>query len=234
MNLEIIKLSILTFFSGILCKLYDDLNDNELFITDFMKKNRDFINEFLKGMTYILITYISSIYIYPMLLFLIPNTFLFFLNPEAYKMPYEFSGTLAVTLWGIYLIIENFNKVDKLFCFKIIITGIILYALITYFLDIFLFKNIEFGFKKLVVRGFITIFTISTLLANYYLKIIPDEVMYCFWYWVGYFATSCMFQIFLIIKSKNDNKDEFVKEEPQKEEPEKEENSQQKEEVKPQ
>jgi hypothetical protein len=238
MNLEIIKLSILTFLAGILCKVYDDLNDNDLFISDFMKKNKEFINEFLKGLTYILITYISSTYIYPILLFLIPNTFLFFLNPEAYKMPYEFSGTLAVTLWGIYLIIQNFNKLDKLFCFRIIISGIILYGLITYFLDIFLFKNVEFGLKKLVVRGFITIFTTTILLANYYLKIVPDEVIYCFWYWVGYFATSCMFQTFFLLKSKNDNKEEIIEEKPQEEvqqEEQKEEpQEEQDEEVKPQ
>jgi hypothetical protein len=215
MNLEIIKLSILTFLAGVLCKVYDDLNDNELFITDFMKKNRDFINEFLKGMHYILITYISSTYIYPILLFLIPNTFLFFLNPEAYKMPYEFSGTLALTLLGIYLIIDNLNELKESF-FMTLIVGII-YILGTYFFDILLFKNIEFGFKKLVVRAFTTIFIILVLLTNYYLKMIPDEILYFLWYIIGYAVTSCAFQIFLIMKNKNDNNNEFVEENPQKE-----------------
>jgi hypothetical protein len=102
--------------------------------------------------------------------------------------------------------------------------------------DIFLFKNIEFGFKKLVVRAFITICMTIILLTNYYLKMIPDEILYCLWYIIGYTATSCAFQIFLIMKSKNDNKDEFVEREREQEleDHEKEENSQEKEEVKPQ
>ena len=58
MNKEIIKLSILTFLAGFLSKIYDDLNDNNLFDYIFLLKNKEYINEFLKGMHYILLIYV--------------------------------------------------------------------------------------------------------------------------------------------------------------------------------
>ena len=58
MNKEIIKLSVLTFLAGFFCKIYDDMNDNNLFNSAFLLKNKEYVNEFLKGMHYILLTYV--------------------------------------------------------------------------------------------------------------------------------------------------------------------------------
>ena len=44
MNTEIIILSVLTFIAGVLCKLYDDLNDNNLFTGTIYEKHKEYIN----------------------------------------------------------------------------------------------------------------------------------------------------------------------------------------------
>ena len=66
-------------------------------------------------------------------------------------------------------------------------------------------KNIEFGYKKLAIRG-VSVFVLSSvLLINYCFKLLPDELTFCLWYIIGYCLTSCFFQIFLILKSKKQN-----------------------------
>ena len=69
MRSELIRLSVLTFMAGAVCKLYDDLVDNQLYTGPYV----DYVNEFLKGMHYILLTYVSADYIYPVLLFALVN-----------------------------------------------------------------------------------------------------------------------------------------------------------------
>lgn len=46
MNKEIIKLSILTFLAGFFCKIYDDLNDNNLFNSVFLLKIKNILMSF--------------------------------------------------------------------------------------------------------------------------------------------------------------------------------------------
>lgn len=73
MQKQIIQLSVLTFIAGVLCKIYDDLNDNDLFTGTVFFKNKDYINEFLKGMHAIILGYISYDYIYTFVLFALAN-----------------------------------------------------------------------------------------------------------------------------------------------------------------
>ena len=201
MNREIIKLSILTFIAGFFCKVYDDMNDNNLFNSLFLIKNKEHINEFLKGMHYILLIYVSSVHIFPLLLFVIPNILLLIVDSNAFDKPYEYSGTIAFSLFSFYLIINNFSKLKIIFNHYFILLTII-YIFGTYFFDTLLFKNIEFGYKKLAVRGFSVILMISILLINYCFKLLPDELLFGLWYVIGYCLTSCFFQIYLILKSK--------------------------------
>ena len=201
MNKEIIKLSILTFLAGFLSKIYDDLNDNNLFDSIFLLKNKEYINEFLKGMHYILLIYVSSIHIYPLLLFAIPNIILFIKDSNAFEMPYEYSGIIAFFIFTFYLIINNFSELKPIFNYYVIFF-ITIYLILTYIFDVLLFKSVEFGYKKFAVRGFSVILMISILVINYYFKLLPDELLFCLWYIVGYCLTSCFFQIYLILKSK--------------------------------
>ena len=194
---EIIKLSVLTFLAGVFCKIYDDLNDNNLFHSFHLEKNKEYINEFLKTFHTILLIYVSSTHIYPLLLFVIPNILLFIIDSKAFEMPYEYSGIIAFFLFSLYLIISNLSKLKPLFNYYVLLLTII-FLFITYLSDTLLFKNVEFGYKKIAVRGFSTIMWILMLVINYCFKLCPDELLFCLWYFIGYCLTSCMFQLYLI------------------------------------
>ena len=201
MNNEII-LSILTFIAGVFCKLYDDLNDNNLFNGTVFENNKECINEFMKGIHYILLTYVSCIHIYPLIFFTISNLPLMITDKNAVRMPYEFSGIIAFALFTFFLCIINFSELKKLFTYKIGCL-IIIYILIAYIFDILLCGNIEFGYKKLVVRLLSSISIILFMTINYYFNIVPHNVIFFVWYIVGYCLTSSFFQIFLILKKQN-------------------------------
>ena len=79
---------------------------------------------------------------------------------------------------------------------------ILIYLLTCFIIDTYIPKKIEFGYKKLADRFFLAIITILILVYNNYRAFCPDEVLYALWYLVGYFLTSCCFQIYLIINDK--------------------------------
>jgi hypothetical protein len=201
MNKEIIKLSILTFLAGVFCKIYDDINDNNLFNYLCLDKNKEYINEFLKAVHYILLVYVSSDHIYALLFIMLPNIILFILDTKAFEMPYEYSGMIAFSIFFFYLTVNNFSKLMLIFNYYIIFL-IVIFLLSTYIFDILLCKKLEFGYKKLAVRALGVFFTASVLLINYCFKLVPDELTFCLWYIIGYSLISCFFQIFLILKSK--------------------------------
>jgi hypothetical protein len=206
MNKEIIKLSVLTFLAGFFCKLYDDLNDNNLF--DYLLlDNKEYINEFLKAAHYILLTYVSSNYIYPLLLFIIPNIVCFIKDKEAFKMPYEYSGMIAFFILFFYLIIDNFEKLKIIFNHYSVFY-ILSYFLVTYIFETLICKNIEFGYKKLAIRMGAVVSMSSVLLINYCFNLLPDELLFGLWYIIGYCLTSCFFQVFLILKLNEQDKQE--------------------------
>jgi hypothetical protein len=193
--MNIIFASILLFIAGVVCKLYDDLNDNDLFYGTFWVKNKEYVNEFLKGVHYILLTYVSTIYIYPIFFFVMPCICLYNLDPKAVENPYEWSGILILFLFSILLCINNFEKIKN---YKFI-SCLILFVLGAY-LDIIPLKNIEYGYTKLILRGICVINLILLLIANYYFSFLEDEIMITAWYSVGYALTCIIFQYLLCFK----------------------------------
>ena len=206
MKPEIIKLSILTFLSGFFCKLYDDMNDNDLFEKHiFLKNNKEYINEFLKGISYILMIFVSSTYIYPLLLFNILNITQFIFGTSGFELPYEYTGMILCICWNIYLILFENKLLYNLTTVKFIMM-VFFYIINQYIFDIYLLRNIEFGYKKLIFRFICVIyFSLSILINNYY-NFFPDEELFCIWWIVGYLFTSCIFQIYLIINSRDKSK----------------------------
>ena len=200
MNLEIIKLSVLICLAGVLCKVYDDFNDNDLFETEFLKKKKEYINEFLKGMHYILLTYVSSFYIYPVVFITIMNTLLLVLDRDAFT-PYETSGTYCYVLFTIFLLFTKYSQLCGIY--KYIIMSLLVSVVGAYIMDNIFCKHIEFGYKKLFIRAFIIIIITPVLILNNYFHFFPDDLILCIWYIFGYMLTSCIFQIFLIMKSNN-------------------------------
>ena len=50
----------------------------------------------------------------------------------------------------------------------------------------------------MVARGVCTVIMILVLVINYYIKLCPDELLLVLYYSIGYFLTSCMFQVYLL------------------------------------
>jgi len=48
----------------------------------------------------------------------------------------------------------------------------------------------------------------SVLLINYCFNLLPDELLFGLWYIIGYCLTSCFFQVFLILKLNEQDKQE--------------------------
>ena len=203
MKFEILQLSILTFLAGVFSKIYDDINDNTIFEKiSFFKNNKKCINEFLKGVHYILLTFVSSKYIYPLIIILISNIIRLLFDKKAFKMPYEFSGIILFTLLCMYLLVNNLSILYNLYNMQIGVI-IIFYLCLTYLFDIYIFKNIEFDYKKLIVRFFSSLIFFMVFVLNTYIKFCPEEMLFGLWYIIGYCITSCMFQAFLIYTSKS-------------------------------
>ena len=211
MEPEIIHLSVLTFLAGVFCKIYDDLNDNNLFEKhSFLLKNKEYINEMLKGVFYILLTYASSKYIYPILLILLTAITQYCFDKKAYEMPYEYSITIIFLLFSVYLC---FSHIEQFISFISMTTMLLILVGSIYIFDIILCPNtVEFGYKKLILRFFASISILLLFLTNYFYKFCSDEILYCWWWFFGYCLTSSCFQLYLIWDSEKNTIIKDVKE----------------------
>ena len=115
--------------------------------------------------------------------------------PISFSLPYEYSGLLAISIFGIFLCIYNCAMFN---CQFIILIIVILLGL--YVMDGVACRNIEYGYRKLAIRGFSGMFCMVLLISNYYLNLFPANQLFCLWYIVGYLVTSCIFQFLLIHK----------------------------------
>ena len=69
-----------------------------------------------------------------------------------------------------------------------------------YIHDIIPFKNVEYGYNKLIIRGIGLICYILLLIANYYFSFLEDGLIVFVWYLIGYVLISVIFQYLLCFK----------------------------------
>ena len=189
--------------AGICCKLYDDLNDMDLFDTfgiDWISKNKLYINEFLKGMHFTLFGMIISKC--PIFAFgiLILNSPLFIFNTKAFDT-YEFSGFMVVCILCGYFIISNSTKLNTLHFSRI------LFEVLIYFMTMTIvelpFMNIESNYTKLFQRILCVIcVTIHILVSS---SCDNCHMIPCLYYCLGYLIVSCLFQYYYLVHIKNKN-----------------------------
>ena len=211
-----VKLLFLLFIAGVSVKIYDDLNDNNLFEYFNILKEKDYINHFLIGFHYICYTIFALklpicatiIYIYYL------NNF--FIDKNAFNQPYEFTGLILSSLMILYLllfekligkIVDEYTKLYLLLSNNNIIY-IIIYIICIFcisvvyiiYIECFIVLNTEFSYKKLISRFLWVIILIVVFIINhlYFPNIFNYSILYCF----GYFLTSCIFQIILIRKDR--------------------------------
>ena len=212
-----VKLLFLLFIAGVSVKIYDDLNDNNLFEYFNISKEKDYINHFLMGFHSICSTIFALklplcatiIYIYYL------NNF--FIDKNAFKQPYEFTGLILSSLTILYLlffenligkILDEYIKLYLLLSQNNNIIYIIIYIICIFcvsvvyiiYIECFIILNTEFSYKKLISRFLWVINLIVVFIINhlYFPNIFNYSILYCF----GYFLTSCIFQIILIRKDR--------------------------------
>lgn len=200
MLLDKYTLSIFSIIFGVFLKIYDDMNDNKLFkYNKYLKKYKKYINEFLKLSIAGLLTIISFNDFIFCFCFASLNLLYSFIDIPAYSKPYEFSGLIISCLLCIYLYFTNKTckniKINIIYIIFILFLTLFIY----YLFDYILLHNIEFGINKLIFRFISIIFLVLIIyfkISYYYIFI------NCFMSIIGYFFTSCIFQIFLIFNDK--------------------------------
>lgn len=185
-------LKILSFLSGLVAKLYDDLKDNERLL---IFKN-DFLMELLKGLHYIFFTLISSVEPTFFIIEYIANFINSLGNSDAWKNPYEKS--LLFSFLTLFLVID-YNKIISLNKYD--------YFLITlFFLFMFLepmYITEEYSFYKLIIRSF---FVLLSLFASTLFILFSDVTVCICLYGSGYFFSSIFAQYYsLFIYNKKDD-----------------------------
>ena len=190
--------------AGIVCKLYDDLQDN--FILEKFK-NITFI-EYLKGIHYICITSLAIQEPLFFIFFYMGNFFNYLSNPFAFHQPYEHSVIYSFTF--LFLLLD-YNKINNLHIFVYFLIFILF--LINYLEPLFepffyLTNNItvknnnsslnEFSYSKLYTRIF---FLFASIIYCFLSK--SYSTFYIYSYFIGYFSISVIIQSYSLYSTKN-------------------------------
>jgi len=178
------KYELLSLFAGACCKLYDDLDDNEL----LESLKTPFILEVLKGFHYVSFTIISAenplfFYIHYLL-----NCLHWFTNRIAFSKPYEMSVLLTFGL--LFLILgQSENLVDfNLYDFISFLFGCLL------MFGEHLVCPEETSIQKIVCRViFFMIFPLGALWLSW---IKSAAIEYTCWYQIGYGIISVIVQYY--------------------------------------
>jgi len=183
-------LKILSFLCGFVCKLYDDLKDNERLL---IFKN-DFSMELLKGLHYIFFTLISSVEPTFFIIEYVANFINSLGNSDAWKNPYEKS--LLFSFVTLFLVID-YNKITYLNKYDY-------FLILLFFVFMFLepkYITEEYSFSKLIIRS---IFVLLSLFASLLFILLSDVTICICLYGAGYFLSSIFAQYYsLFIYNKN-------------------------------
>jgi hypothetical protein len=207
-----IKLSFLSFLIGVIMKLQDDLNDNNLFEYFNILKEKDYINHFLIGVFYICLT--ISAFKQPVLF--LGNTIYFvanmFFDKKEFDHPHEFTCLILSILLTLYLlffenlignIFDVLKKIYLILCDKdkyiYYIISFIMFIIIGNYIEYSLL-NTEYSYKKLILR--FLFLTTNIILCVITKNILPNIIIYNLLYLIGYYLTSCIFQVILIRKDR--------------------------------
>jgi hypothetical protein len=184
------KYELLSLFAGACCKLYDDLDDNEL-LESF---KTPFILEVLKGFHYVSFTSISL----QSAAFFYFNYFLNFLhlltNKNAYSNPYENS---VIFTFGILFFI--LNKSDLFVDFNFYDLICVVFGSVLMYTEHLICPD-EISMKKLLCR---IIFFIGFPLGTLWMSWIQSPAIeYSCWYQIGYGIISSFVQYYSLFVAK--------------------------------
>jgi hypothetical protein len=186
-----VEIILLTLFAGVICKVYDDFNDNDLYSV-FHISHKNYINEMLKAIHYLAFTVISLKYTLFYVLFMITLSANIFFDEKAFSNPYEFSGFVSGFLLLFFI---NYSQLFMNYCdvffFIFLMAGVIL-------VDFGSKIKIEYSEEKLYQRSLGLLFFIIVLFAHYQYSFFTESVIVSMMYVVGYLVASCIFHLILL------------------------------------
>lgn len=167
--------------AGIACKVYDDIVDTDIKVSDVMKES-------LKGIQWMFLAILSVNDFNFTLLMLLSNVAHHLTNKEAFSMPYERSLLYVYPI----LLLLSFHTREYLNIYSMsIFIFIILWCCIE---PLIIIENISY--KKIISRFLGILFFILLLLYNY--SYISSSIIKFVYYYIGYLATSTLFQLYML------------------------------------
>jgi len=196
--------SLIALLAGAAAKIYDDLEDNNL----LQKFNNNTFMEFLKGLHYI--SFITVSIEEPMFFIIqyVANLLNQFANKEAWNKPYEHSLLYSALL--LFIIID-YKKITS-FCLIDKLVGIIFIAVLAFEPIVMKFlyvnKDSEYSFIKLIFRCFLTLLSI---ILYYFSK--SNTTKFITAYSIGYTLISVIVQYYSLREEKIRKEIEKLKQE---------------------
>lgn len=198
-------LIILAILVGIICKVYDDLNDNAVFFESncrFFRDNKLYINEFLKSVFGFILTFLSTFTIFPLLFFVVFNWIQYIMQKGVgFEEPYEYSGLYSSTILLVFMMIYHGKDIFSKNTFYSIggfIGGFVYSYAFVYLFDVCLTPKTEFSYQKALVRGYFSVLNVFLMCVNYYYRFFSwFEFNASFAALVGYTSVSTIFQLVL-------------------------------------
>ena len=172
------------FLGGLLCKVYDDFNDNHMI--------GNHVQEILKGSQWILLAILCHAdFNFASIIFIL-NALNAVNNWEEWDFPYE---TSLLVLAPVFLLmsfhtVSYFSMYDWLY--------LIIFTLCMALEPLFIKE--EFSYRKLMVRGCLSINTLFGICIASYFDISPSILKFSY-YCLGYALFSSGFQAYLLTRS---------------------------------
>ncbi len=189
------KYYVLAVIIGILCKLYDDIYDNNLYKDlGISNENIPYFNEILKCSFVLGYAIVTMNYPFFSLIFLSINLFVYYFIKKDDFGPYEISGCLSAFFmlpflnWNIHTI----NIKDFIFMIYLLIPC---YNIETITNND---KNPEYSYTKFYFRLVSVVFIILGLFLNKKYLFFSESINIAMLFTIGYMATSCIFQYSLL------------------------------------
>lgn len=196
------KYYLLAILFGFLMKIYDDLNDNDLYNL-FKIPNSVYINEFLKALNYVIFTVICLKYWSFWFIFVLMHILALFFDPKAFSEPYELSGLLASIFMGAFIPLPaDWEPITQ----GILVRWCV-YIISSILLLQFDISSGEVSKLKIFHRLFLVTLTIAGIYL-FPLFMLPEGIKVVYFFLASYMFTSVIFQLFLI------NKETFIGFEP--------------------
>ena len=186
------KIAISAFFAGAVCKMYDDLVDNRI----LQKYKTEFLLELLKGLFYILFTFMSINDDVSFLFLYLTSALFMYYEKKAFENPYEHStiySFLIVMLLIDYKCFRLSNWYEILPAYSCII--------ICSFYEPTTNKE-EYSLFKLIIRFFLLMWT----LIFFYSKLFPSFNHFLI-FGIGYLSISVITQLYSLLSTSDFNSD---------------------------